>query len=126
MKGNEVWPSKPTATSLSLPLLRLEVIAYAMANINVCGIFCVSWNNFIPCLWNRHSHKGEYWSDEVIETNVVVVDEFVFFYIFEEFKTDGSIEEEKGEDKFNDLSTLWENVNDGIQVGLAPRILQKN
>jgi hypothetical protein len=57
---------------------------------------------------------------DVIKPYIIVIDYIVFFHILENLKAKRSIEEKHNANQSDDISTLWQDINDRIKIGFAP------
>ena len=94
-----------------------------VAKVLLTWIFNECWKHCWPSLSNNHSNKSEHRGQNIVESQIVIVDQVVGLDVFEDLETDGCVEEEKDADQLDDVATFWQNVNDWVQIRLAPGIL---
>jgi len=126
MECQKVRVSHPTSTCLCSIMLEIIIIEHIVAWILSRRIDQKAWNYIIPTLRNDHLHKSKYASKEIIIAEAVVVYQLILFYILENLKSDGCVEEENSANKLDNLTTFRQNVDNGVKMCLAPGVLQKN
>ncbi|CAM6000128.1 unnamed protein product [Sphagnum balticum] len=106
VEAEEVGVSEPGAAAHSLILESISCVVDGVADIFIYGVFSEGGDDDEPGLGSAYADEGEAGGEEIVETDVVVVEVHVGFDFLEDFQADGDVEEEDCEDESDDFTAF--------------------
>ena len=126
MKGKKVGIGKIRTTTHALIEWGLVFSGDVVAGREERVTFVKGRDYIVPTFHNDDAEKGQRGCKDIIEAVVVVVDEFALLHVAEECESYRCVDEENEAGQFDDTHTFWQDINDWVNVSLAPRVSKQD